>query len=430
MVILFQCPRTPPRHYSAHLKLDDLTYIFSDLILSFCCLLSYITSSTIMNKRHLPPEIISTVLSYTDTHTINTSVASIPFLCSLITLTFTDAPELPTDGGNYISTREILKTQLPLDPLIMRYRLFKVIITSMDDEKLYLVMHRLLARLIKHTKPIEVTYFPDTIDMTHLKMFKSLFHDKSHSLCHYHVSFPNISAIKTNANHLLMSGIVAYPALVTLNLYYCSSKFYSDVLQYCDLSRHPHTLPQLLHLKLRDYMNEDEDVYSMHSNNYIPCYGDDYDDYDHNSDLDENEFYFDGLEIIQNFTLTKIQSLVLKNCNVSTLKNVKAPQLHTLKLMELSNKHIEAFDLNLIDGDHQATRYRSFLGSSISTSCSITKNSFPTLQCFKIVGHIRLKQFSANVLGVREVIVKGCNIDLETRQLFMDKYGASNTLII
>lgn len=369
----------------------------------------------------LPPEIISQVLSFTSKDTITGPVSQVPQLKQLVTMNITDSS---CKSGTSVTVQEIAKGELRLDPLFRPYQFFNVFISHYGNDKVQLTVHRVIARLIKLQKHVNIVYVPGEIDMTYLKMFKSLFHDKNGD--QYSVMFPNLKEVKTNGNHMLISDIAQYPALTTLSLYYCSARFYQEVLGFLDLTKHPHTLQSLRKLKLEDYMNEEEDAYSMHSNNYVR-YDEDYDDYDYNSDLDENEFYFDGLEIVQNLALTSLESLALKNCNMSKFKGNEAPMLQSLKIVEVSNKHIEAFDLNLVDSEHITTR--SFLHSSISTSFSITSNNMPQLKILKVVGHIHLKGFSDNVLRVRDVILKGCNVELDTVESFLHNYRDSNTIM-
>jgi hypothetical protein len=374
------------------------------------------------NSPKLPFEIVTLILHQTDLDTITRSVAQIPQLKQLITLTITDsAKNHGTDTNTNTMTLQDI-TSMPLDTVFQRYQFYEVLIGGYK-EKEYLLIHRILARLIKHQKHINVVYAPAEINMTYLKMFKSLFHEVTDR--RYAVSCPNITEVKTNGNHLLISDIVEYPKLTSLNLYYCSSKFYSQCLEFLDLSKHS-TFPSLTTLKLQDYMNEEEDSYSLHSNNFV-SEDYDYDDFDHNSDLDENEFYFDGLELVQNYTLTRLKSLSMKNCNVSSFKSNYAPMLETLKIFELSNKHIEAFDLNLVDGEHIETH--TFLNSSISTSCSVISNRLPSLQTLKLIGHVQLKSFKGNRLKLPDVVMKGCNFDLETKEAFTQQFGYRNEII-
>ncbi|ODV71919.1 uncharacterized protein CYBJADRAFT_25054 [Cyberlindnera jadinii NRRL Y-1542] len=390
------------------------------------------------NCHYLPPEILTTVLSYTDIDTITRSVAQVPQLKKLITLNINDLE--PSKWLNTVSLSEIQKLNLHLEPLFNRYRFFTFHITRVDDDKDYMTLYRVLSRLLKdRARHVEIVYDVEEINVTHLKMLKYLFHDKPRPE-QYRVRFPRLRELKTNGNHLLMNDVVEYTQLRTMNLYYCSSKFYSEVLGYLNLDRHPTTLPQLTQLKLQDYMNEEEDVYSMHSNNYVrkngydDDYDDDYDDYDHNSDLDENEFYFDGLEIVQNLKLTRLESLVMKNCNVSTFKSIVAPRLRLLRIMEVSNKHIEAFDLNLVDiqGEEESIK-RSFLNSSVSTSCSIVGNELPQLQSLVLIGHIKLRALTNNTLGnlhSGQVLLRVCNCEVTDISKFQDQYKHSNTLLL
>ncbi|ONH68073.1 hypothetical protein BON22_1901 [Cyberlindnera fabianii] len=387
-------------------------------------------------KLPLPNEVISVILSHVDPVTISQSLSQISELKPLLTLTVTDSQK-SRPVGNVITIQEILERNLPLDSIIANYNFFDVHITQFEDEKVYLGTHRFLARLLRHKKDVRIVYHPSTVNMTYLKMFKSLFHSMPPVPLGvrnpHHISFPNVTDIRSNGNHLLISPQVEYPALETMNLYYCSSKFYFEVFDYLNLDKHKNTFPRLINLKLEDYMNEGEDLYSKNSDNYVRLeeFDEDYDDYDHSSDLDENEFYFDGLELLQNYKLTRLETLTLKNCNVSRLKDINAPLLRSLKMLEITNKHIEAFDLNLVDSDHIQTR--SFLSSSVSTSCSIQGNDMPSLKTFKIIGHIKLKDFSANKMRLshlEEVVVKGTNVEIDNKDAFSSKYSKNNQLII
>ncbi|CAM9019582.1 unnamed protein product [Wickerhamomyces anomalus] len=333
----------------------------------------------------LPNEVLRQIVRQLDNKTLDHSISQIPVLRKLSTLKITDNDEImvneDTSDVDVITIQSIIDHKLSLDSIFKQYHFYQIEIHNFSkDESIYMRFHKLLARLIRLKKIIK-----------------------------------------------------------SLNLYYCSPKFYFEILNYLDLQKFPSTFPNVTYLKLQDYMNEEEDIYSQHSNNYIKSRDDDddgdnfddYDDYDNNSDLDENEFYFDGLEIIQNYNLSKLQVLIIKNCNVSKIKKINAPNLDTFKIFELSNKHIDAYDLNLIDSSNIVKR--SFISSAVSTSCCLQQNNFPNLRTLKIIGHLKLTDFSKNILDldeIQQIIIKGCNVEIIDKDSFWDSYHGNNQIAL
>lgn len=403
----------------------------------------------------LPNEILRKIIKNLDNKTLNNAITEIPLLRHLTTLRITDSLSQDGDHSNNINTitvQSIISEKLNLDSLFKNYHFYQVEIhNEAKDETIYMRTHKILARLIKLKKIINIRYLSEEIDMNYLKMFKSLFHTHVDMtgfaptrVTWFWISFVKLKQIKSNCNHLLISPNVEYPVLKTLNLYYCSPKFYFEVLEYLNLTKHPCTFPKVTYVKLQDYMNEEEDLYSQHSNNYVRNRNydnddedddfndyDDYDDYDNNSDLDENEFYFDGLEIIQNYKLSKLEVLIIKNCNVSKVKKLFAPHLDTFKIFELSNKHTDAYDLNLIDSSNIVSR--SFISSAVSTTCSLQQNNFPNLRTLKIIGHLKLTDFSKNILDldeIQQIIIKGCNVEIIDKDSFWDSYHGTNQIAV
>lgn len=397
----------------------------------------------------LPNEVLRQIVRQLDNKTLDHSISQIPVLRKLSTLKITDNDEImvneDTSDVDVITIQSIINHKLSLDSIFKQYHFYQIEIHNFSkDESIYMRFHKLLARLIRLKKIISIKYLGAEIDMNYLKMFKSLFNNhidpsSTHPVSWFDITFENLKQVKSNCNHLLISPNVSYPFLESLNLYYCSPKFYFEILNYLDLQKFPSTFPNVTYLKLQDYMNEEEDIYSQHSNNYIKSRDDDddgenfddYDDYDNNSDLDENEFYFDGLEIIQNYNLSKLQVLIIKNCNVSKIKKIYAPNLDTFKIFELSNKHIDAYDLNLIDSSNIVKR--SFISSAVSTSCCLQQNNFPNLRTLKIIGHLKLTDFSKNILDldeIQQIIIKGCNVEIIDKDSFWDSYHGNNQIAL
>lgn len=392
----------------------------------------------------LPNEILGKIVCHLDKKTLNGAISEIPLLRKLSTLKITDDHDSIRSQDKTIAIQDITD----LNELFSGYHFYDVELCAKGDEKLYMKTHKLLARLIRLKKVIHIRYLAEEIDMNYLKMFKSLFYTHvdlsgiTHSkVSWYSIQFDNLKEIKSNCNHLLISPNVSYPSLKSLNLYYCSPKFYFEVLEYLNLSKHQTTFPKVTYLKFQDYMNEEEDLYSQHSNNYVKNRNNDdddnefddyYDDYDNNSDLDENEFYFDGLEIIQNYKLSRLEVLIIKNCNVSKVKKIYAPYLDTFKIFELSNKHTDAYDLNLIDSSSNILT-RSFISSAVSTSCSLQQNNFPNLRTLKIIGHLKLTDFSKNILDldeIQQIIIKGCNVEIIDKDSFWNSYHGTNQITV
>ncbi|CCH43351.1 hypothetical protein BN7_2899 [Wickerhamomyces ciferrii] len=400
----------------------------------------------------LPDEVVTRVIRQLDRHTLEKSVVDIPQLRRLCTLKITDQETCFEKSSivNVVTIQRVIQEKLDLDKLFEGYHFFEIEIHSIDDYNKYLKIYKVLARLIKLKKVLNIRFICDSIDLNYLKMFKSLFHHYNNDIINgfqnnhhgsalqnnwFTIVFENLKEIKSNCNHLLISSQVSYPMLKSLNLYYCSPKFYFEVLNYLNLNKFPKTFPKVTYVKFRDYMSEEEDTYSMHSNNYIKNRDDDddvmddYDDYDNNSDLDENEFFFDGLEIISNYKLSKLEVLIIKNCNVSKINKIYAPKLETLKIFEISNKHADAYDLNLIDSSSNVQR--SFISSAVSTQCSIQANHFPYLKTLKIIGHLNLKDFSKNSLDldeIQQVIIKGCNVEIIDKDTFWENYHSNNQI--
>jgi hypothetical protein len=311
----------------------------------------------------------------------------------------------------------------------------------LSNNALYLKLFKVLRLLLNKGGrfSLKVDYLLSEIDLSYSKMFKTLFHSLSSSepkrKAKYILNFPNLKKVKTNSNHLLVNDFSRYQSLETLNLYYCSSNFVLEVFEYLNVEKHDSTFPALRNLKIQDYMNESEDVYLKTSDNYVNHGDYEDDDFDHNSDFDENEFYFDGLEILQSFSTFNLESLIMKNCNLSILNNMKFPNLINLKIVSIDDKHIDAYDLihsddftldqNLNDTKYIQSSFKSGL------KLAIINNYFPKLKNFILIGNILLNKFQHNIFETKldNVFIKCVSTEVDTFSMFQELFEKKNRFV-
>jgi hypothetical protein len=384
----------------------------------------------------LPNEVLLKIIANLDISSIHTGIAQIPELKSLITITLDKKLLESIIQSNNKTVSDISYFQ--------GYQFVEVCIDDLEylsNNALYLKLFKVLRLLLNKGGrfSLKVDYLLSEIDLSYSKMFKTLFHSLSSSepkrKAKYILNFPNLKKVKTNSNHLLVNDFSRYQSLETLNLYYCSSNFVLEVFEYLNVEKHDSTFPALRNLKIQDYMNESEDVYLKTSDNYVNHGDYEDDDFDHNSDFDENEFYFDGLEILQSFSTFNLESLIMKNCNLSILNNMKFPNLINLKIVSIDDKHIDAYDLihsddftldqNLNDTKYIQSSFKSGL------KLAIINNYFPKLKNFILIGNILLNKFQHNIFETKldNVFIKCVSTEVDTFSMFQELFEKKNRFV-
>lgn len=352
----------------------------------------------------LPNEILSKIMTQVDKNTIN-SINQIPELKNLISIEVNIGNIKQIDLSSFDNYKNI---EININD------------SGFFEEDVYLKLHKVLKYLIAKKLNVKINYSLDEINLNYLKLFKSLFNNIKNN---YLIDFTNLSKIKVNSNHLLINNNSIYNNLNSLNLYYCSSNFLlHDVFNNLDNAK---IFPNLVNLKIQDYMNESEDVYLKTSDNYNKNFNNDDSDFEHNSDFDENEFYFDGLEILQNLNLFKLQNLTIKNCNLSILKNIQFNSLINLKIISINDKHSDAFDL--ITNDHE--NYNRDLNFKNGSNLSILNNNLSNLKNLVIIGNLKIKpKFKNNKFGndLQSVFIKCVDCDLTSVEEFKQTFNDTN----